>query len=344
MRLLPARRDTSHAGQAMAEFALLLPLFALFLVIAIDFGRVFYTYIQVTNASREAANYAANLPADEAGMLTRAQLEANTQGQSGEGTFALDTPVCHNSAGAVIACATSTGGAGAGNTITVTASQEFDFLTPLVEGFFPSFEMRSSSTAAVLGYAASGSGPTPPPAGTCSLPVPSFTVVVTSGLSIEVDPGASTPQSPGNVCNISGYYWYWGDGTDSPGLATAATYTYTAAATYIITLEVTNQAGLQTTTRQVTVPATSTPSCDPPNAAFTYSTSGPGGKTHTYTDTSSVTDPANCPIVTWEWTFPDGTKSNAPNPAAQTYGDNKKHTTTLTVTNAGGSDTFSWNH
>lgn len=329
----------------MVEFALLVPLFALFIVVAIDFGRVFFSYVQITNAAREAANFGAVQlagPIDDAAILAKAESETNVQGQGGEGAIAIDTE-CRNPAGTLIACSAATGGSGAGNTVTVTVSEPFTFLTPLVGSILGDFTMRTSATATVLGFAASGPGSGPPP-GTCPLPVPSFTVIVQSGTTIEVDPSASTPQSAGDPCNISGYFWYWGNGEDQPGTATATAYTYPSAGTYTITLEVTNQAGLQSTTRTVTVPETAPSTCDAPNAAFTVTTGGQGGKTHTYTDTSTVADEVACPITAWLWTFGDGTQSNAPFPTPVTYGNNKSHTTTLTVTNSGGSDSFSFNH
>ena len=49
-------------GQAMVEFALVLPLLALLLVMAIDFGRVFFGWVGVHNATRIAANAAASNP------------------------------------------------------------------------------------------------------------------------------------------------------------------------------------------------------------------------------------------------------------------------------------------
>jgi hypothetical protein len=49
-------------GQALVEFALVLPLLALLLVVAIDFGRVFFGWISLTNAARVGANYAGYTP------------------------------------------------------------------------------------------------------------------------------------------------------------------------------------------------------------------------------------------------------------------------------------------
>lgn len=49
-------------GQAMVEFALILPVLVLLLVLAIDFGRVFFGWVAVNNATRIAASDAAVHP------------------------------------------------------------------------------------------------------------------------------------------------------------------------------------------------------------------------------------------------------------------------------------------
>jgi Flp pilus assembly protein TadG len=48
----------SKRGQSLAEFALILPVLVLLMLGAIDFGRVFFAYISVTNAARNGADYA----------------------------------------------------------------------------------------------------------------------------------------------------------------------------------------------------------------------------------------------------------------------------------------------
>lgn len=45
-------------GQAIVEFALILPMFLFIVFGAIDFGRVIYTYAQMTNGVREGARFA----------------------------------------------------------------------------------------------------------------------------------------------------------------------------------------------------------------------------------------------------------------------------------------------
>jgi Flp pilus assembly protein TadG len=42
-------------GQSLVEFAIVLPVLILIMLGAVDFGRVFFTWIEVTNSSREGA-------------------------------------------------------------------------------------------------------------------------------------------------------------------------------------------------------------------------------------------------------------------------------------------------
>jgi Flp pilus assembly protein TadG len=59
---LPWRRRQVSRGQAIVEFALILPVLVLMLMLALDFGRVFFGWVALNNASRIAANDAAQHP------------------------------------------------------------------------------------------------------------------------------------------------------------------------------------------------------------------------------------------------------------------------------------------
>ena len=50
---------TRSRGQSLVEFALILPLFLIFVAACLDLGRVFYANISLTNAAREGAMQAA---------------------------------------------------------------------------------------------------------------------------------------------------------------------------------------------------------------------------------------------------------------------------------------------
>jgi hypothetical protein len=64
---LPWRRNEVSRGQAMVEFAVILPVLALLLVMAVDFGRVFYGWVALQNATRVGANQVGLNPDDWTG-------------------------------------------------------------------------------------------------------------------------------------------------------------------------------------------------------------------------------------------------------------------------------------
>jgi len=57
-------KSGNSPAQALIEFAITLPLLLLLVLGAMDFGRMFYTKIVLTNAAREGANYLAYSPED----------------------------------------------------------------------------------------------------------------------------------------------------------------------------------------------------------------------------------------------------------------------------------------
>ena len=57
-----SQRSHGHWGQALVEFALIAPILALLLLGAADLTRAFYTYIVLSNASREAARVIIDYP------------------------------------------------------------------------------------------------------------------------------------------------------------------------------------------------------------------------------------------------------------------------------------------
>ena len=62
LRLIRRRRKNGEKGQALVEFALLVPIFAILLFAIVDFGMGFYTWITVTNSAREGARVGAVHP------------------------------------------------------------------------------------------------------------------------------------------------------------------------------------------------------------------------------------------------------------------------------------------
>jgi len=62
------RFQRAKRGQALVEMAISMPVLALILLGTIDMGRLFFEYIELRGAVREAAAYGARAPQDSAGM------------------------------------------------------------------------------------------------------------------------------------------------------------------------------------------------------------------------------------------------------------------------------------
>jgi PKD repeat protein len=335
------RSRTRSLGQAVVEFAIILPIFMLLMLMAIDFGRLFFSYVQVSNAAREAAAWASNNPstATSATLALYGTQEKNAQGQGGEGTINF-AAACVDTTGATILCANAGGGAGPGNTITVTATEPFSFLTPLINNFFGgSFSIGTSASSVAQVYPPSTSATNPPG---CVAPTAAIITVSGDDKLVNVDGSGSQPNT--GLCHISGYNWTFGDGATDASYATGTTHTYSAPGTYTITLVVTNQGGSATATTSVTVPLSKT--CLVPNAAFSIApaTGTAGGTTPTTFgyDASASTNmgvPACNPH--YAWSFGDGATGPDAVSTTHRYGATwagKTVTVGLTVSNDAGSD------
>jgi TadE-like protein len=64
MQLPFRRRKPASRGQALVEAALVMPLLVVILLLALDFGRVYFTQVSLRNAAREASIYAGYHPTE----------------------------------------------------------------------------------------------------------------------------------------------------------------------------------------------------------------------------------------------------------------------------------------
>jgi Flp pilus assembly protein TadG len=114
-------------GQALVEAALVIPVFMLFVVGAVDFGRAFAAVLTATNAAKQAAAYAAQHQAD-----------GSTAGGSCQRSWGQSTDVAITAASSLaIQCTNVSVGSGTtdpyGRTpITVTVTAAFTPFTPIV--------------------------------------------------------------------------------------------------------------------------------------------------------------------------------------------------------------------
>ena len=226
---------TRSRGQSLVEFALILPLFLVFVAACLDLGRVFYANISLNNAAREGAMQAAKTPAsfiangacDPAtnDVVCRVQLESKgSQVQVASTDISLSCSVagCPKSAGSLV---------------TVQVRGQFRLVTPLLSAIFggQTLNLTSSATAQVE-YLPDIATVTPPPA-----PVADFTGTPRTGVGSQLvtfNPDISTGSPTG---------WQWdldGNGTVDSTLQ-YPTHTYTTG-TYNVSLTIVSMSGVNT--------------------------------------------------------------------------------------------------
>jgi len=107
-------------GQALVEFALVLPLFTLMIMAIIDFGWAFRSYVTITNAAREGARYGV-------ACRTADEIKARTVDYSSNILTTADVSVSFPAA-ALNPCAGSTT---LGEPVVVTVNYDYEYITPI---------------------------------------------------------------------------------------------------------------------------------------------------------------------------------------------------------------------
>lgn len=338
-----ARRRRSR-GQSLVEFALVLPVLMLILLFAIDFGRVFLGWVQLNNAARIAANYAASAQPP----LTPAQ---QTQYRN---IVAKETAGINCTLPNPIPDPTFPSGTAVGGQAVVNLTCQFQPLTPFVSAIVGSnvnmgaganFPIRAGVLANLGGSGGSS----------FVAPNQNFTVSPASGdapLIVNFTLGAQL----GGAAQT--WTWSFGDGATS-NLELPGQHTYAAAGTYTVTLQESNPGGTSPTYQQtvtVTTPATAPVAsfyglvpapCVDSGAPLAESCGGLTGTTiyYRYNPNPTITfydTSQNASGATYSWNFGDPT--SASNTSTQqtpshTYTLPGTYTVTQTVTTAGGTST-----
>jgi len=313
-------RDGTSRAQALIEFALVLPILMLLLVMAVDFGRVFFGWVSIQNAARVGAAYAAEnadaweAPTDAARQARYATLVQNDLQALNCALVEVPDPVFTD--------ADSDGTYETGDPVEVTLECKFGLITPLGTSIVGTVDLAGAATFPVHYTIRTGLPPPPPPP-----PAPTCTVPPTVG------------QSRNTARTL------WGDASFQPGnLIESGSGNFTVA-----TQTVPANTQLPCTTGSMTIAAAAgppPPTCTAPTAEFVGAPlTGNTPMAVQFTDQS--TSPAGCPILTWNWNFGNGS-SSVQNPSQlfthTGQGSNTRYTVSLTVTNAGGSDTETKNN
>jgi len=119
-------------GQSLAEFALVLPVLLLTVLLALDLGRAYFSWVTLTNAARVGANYAGLNP--DASFAAASTYDSLVRADGANSTCPIAAgappqPVFADSA--IDANATSKD---LGDDVSVTISCPFRLLTPLIGG------------------------------------------------------------------------------------------------------------------------------------------------------------------------------------------------------------------
>jgi Flp pilus assembly protein TadG len=122
-------RIGDESGSMLVELSLVIPLLLLLLVAAVDFGRAWYTSLEISGAAEAGTLYGINNPADVSGMQSAALSEAPDI--SGLTTTASYGCECPDGSSAVDSCSsTPTCTDNYVNYIQVTAVATYTFMIP----------------------------------------------------------------------------------------------------------------------------------------------------------------------------------------------------------------------
>ena len=131
------KHSRREKGQSLLEFALILPVLLIVLAGVLDLGRIYYSYVAVTDAAAEGATYAAMYPqvSDRDEVFQRAQ-------EASRGLVQIDNSMVE------VDCPSVASGA----PVTVTVSYSFTVATPLINVIVPDgvLELRAVAREAIL--------------------------------------------------------------------------------------------------------------------------------------------------------------------------------------------------
>ncbi len=113
LKLIRTLRRRGEKGQALTEFALLIPIFLILLFAIVDFGMGFHSWITVTNSAREGARLGV-VQATEADIKDRVRLTANLPDEDTKMTVTVT-----NAQGQP------------GESVVVQVDYDYDLITPL---------------------------------------------------------------------------------------------------------------------------------------------------------------------------------------------------------------------
>ena len=255
-------RQVRISGQALVEFALLLPIFLVLFAVALDAGRLFFANVTLENAAREGAFYGAANPrcdADKTGCAdprnVTYRLRQDLSGLEGSTDVTIE---CYDGAGilrAAIDDCTS------GDVYKVMLEYPFELLTPFATAIVGnSFTLTASAHAVVFNTARTTGTITvsTSTAATSTSTTTTTTTATTTVATSATSTGCTAPTGVAFSANVTdgnapvtvtftgapavavppgSYRWTFGDGTEATGTLTPQ-HTYTQKGNYDVTLTI----------------------------------------------------------------------------------------------------------
>jgi hypothetical protein len=151
------RLRRSARGQGLVEFAMIVPVLMLVLLLGLDVGRVFFGWVGLTNASRIGANFAAAHP-DAWGSPGSA-----TERDSYEEQILADADALNCSLPGTLPNPTFPTGTDLGDTAQVSLSCTFTLLTPIVSALLGNTITITADSVFPIRAGVAGAVPTPAP-------------------------------------------------------------------------------------------------------------------------------------------------------------------------------------
>jgi PKD repeat protein len=335
-RAIPQR---GKRGQSLVEFALILPLLMLLLLLVVDFGRAYMGWVELNNAARVAANYAAQNPTGPFGTAYASLVSTDATGSNCPLPSPIPAPTFPN-------------GTQLGAQAQVTLTCQFHLIVSAFPGFgqlLPNpatlsatayFPVRTGSTPVVPPTCPNGTGPTAtitasPPSGSAPLPVTVTFAITSTGspTSYSVDYGDGSTVSGNSAPPPTLTHTY--TSADQPNGFSSSTGLPNSVGPYTVVLTVSN--GCSSI-------ASTTVDISGLTAWFAWSPGTPtAGQAVAFTDESFTSSGAGTTLgpsnaSSWSWTFgdPNATGSNNTSTVqdpSHTYSLPGIYTVTLTVSN-----------
>lgn len=195
MNRLRRRVRRSGRGQGLIEFALIVPVLMLIVLLGLDFGRVFFGWVGLTNATRIGASYAAAHPTAW-GSPGSAPERATYQAQ-----ILADAAALNCTLPGTLPTPTFAGGTDLGDTAQVTLTCSFTLLTPIVSNLLGNTITLQAETVFPIRAGIAGTTPV-----STAVPTPSPTPVPTPTPNPSASPNPSaTPAPTPQLCQIPSF-------------------------------------------------------------------------------------------------------------------------------------------